>query len=74
MQKISLRQKTLQLLFVRVSSLVNYLGLPVGKTAFPADIAAKLDSMAVGQTSGVIEDKLVQHTECYPIDFKTTIT
>ena len=40
------------------SSLVNYLGLPVGKTAFPADIAAKLDSMAVGQTSGVIEDKL----------------
>ncbi|MBF1448971.1 MAG: SurA N-terminal domain-containing protein [Prevotella oris] len=40
------------------SSLVNYLGIPVGKTAFPSDIAAKLDSMAVGHTSGVIENTM----------------
>ena len=40
------------------SSLVNYLGIPVGKTAFPSDIAAKLDSMAVGHTSGIIENTI----------------
>lgn len=40
------------------SSLVNYLGIPVGKTAFPSDIAAKLDSMVVGHTSGVIENTM----------------
>ena len=40
------------------SSLVNYLGIPVGKTAFPSDIAAKFDSMAVGHTSGVIENTM----------------
>ena len=40
------------------SSLVNYLGIPVGKTAFPSDIAAKLDSMAVGQTSSVVENTM----------------
>ena len=40
------------------SSLVNYLGIPVGKTAFPSDIAAKLDSMAVGHTSGIIENTM----------------
>ena len=31
------------------SSLVTYLGLPVSDKAFPTDIAAKIDSMAVGQ-------------------------
>ena len=40
------------------SSLVNYLGIPVGKTAFPSDIAAKLDSMVVGHTSGIIENTM----------------
>ena len=40
------------------SSLVNYLGIPVGKTAFPSDIAAKLDSMAVSHTSGIIENTM----------------
>ena len=40
------------------SSLVNYLGIPVGKTAFPSDIVAKLDSMAVGHTSGIIENTM----------------
>ena len=30
---------------------VNYLGIPVAKDAFPTDIAAQLDSMAVGSTS-----------------------
>ena len=30
----------------------------VGKTAFPSDIAAKLDSMAVGHTSGIIENTM----------------
>ncbi|MFC2530179.1 peptidylprolyl isomerase [Segatella oris] len=40
------------------SSLVNYLGIPVGKTAFPSDIAAKFDSMAVGHTSGIIENTM----------------
>ncbi|WP_278983647.1 peptidylprolyl isomerase [Segatella bryantii] len=32
---------------------VNYLGIPVAKDAFPTDIAAQLDSMAVGTTSAV---------------------
>ena len=31
----------------RSTSLVNYLGLPVGKEAYPSDIAARLDSMSV---------------------------
>ena len=35
------------------SSQVSYLGIPVCKEAFPADIAANLDSMAVGTTTGV---------------------
>ncbi|MGI6222858.1 MAG: peptidylprolyl isomerase [Prevotella sp.] len=39
------------------TSLVSYLGVPVSKGAFPSDIAAKLDSMAVGQTTGVFENK-----------------
>lgn len=37
-------------------SLISYLGLPVTKDAFPSDIAAKLDSMAVGQTTSVTEN------------------
>lgn len=38
------------------TSLVQYLGLPQTKDAFPTDIAAKLDSMAVGQTTAPIEN------------------
>ena len=34
-----------------------YLGLPVTRNAFPADIAAKLDSMSVGQTTSPFETK-----------------
>lgn len=39
------------------NSLVAYLGIPQTKAAFPVDIAAKLDSMAVGSTSAVVENK-----------------
>lgn len=39
------------------ASLVNYLGVPVGKEAFPADIAQRIDSMIVGQTYGPMENK-----------------
>lgn len=39
------------------TSLVNYLGLPVAKTAYASDIADRLDSMAVGQTFGPFESK-----------------
>ena len=35
------------------SSTVSYLGIPVGKDAFPSDIASQLDSMAVGATTAV---------------------
>ena len=35
------------------ASTVAYLGIPVSKDAFPRDIAAQLDSMAVGSTSTV---------------------
>ena len=38
-------------------SSVNYLGIAQTKAAFPSDIAAKLDSMSVGQTSAVVENK-----------------
>ena len=34
-------------------STVAYLGIPIGKDAFPQDIAAELDSMAVGATTAV---------------------
>lgn len=37
-------------------SLVNYLGVPVSKDAYPYDIAQRLDSMAVGSTSKVFEN------------------
>ncbi len=39
------------------TSLVSYLGVPVKKEALPYDIAQRLDSMAVGATSSVIENK-----------------
>ncbi len=39
------------------TSLVNYLGIPVSKNAFPTDIAQHLDSMAVGSVYGPFEDK-----------------
>lgn len=39
-------------------SLVTYLGVPQTKAAFPTDIAARLDSMAVGSTSAPVENKL----------------
>ncbi len=43
---------------VRTStSLVNYLGLPVKKDAYPSDIARMIDSLSVGQTSKVFETK-----------------
>ena len=38
------------------TSLVNYLGVPVLKDAYPYDIAQRLDSMAVGSTSKVFEN------------------
>ncbi len=39
------------------TSSVTYLGLPVGREAFPSDIATRIDSMQVGQTSAVVENK-----------------
>ena len=39
------------------ASLINYLGIPVGKDAFPSDIAQRIDSMSVGQTFGPAENK-----------------
>lgn len=38
-------------------SLVAYLGIPQTKAAFPMDIAARLDSVAVGSTSLPVENK-----------------
>ena len=39
------------------NSSVNYLGLPVTKKAFTADIANRLDSMAVGSVLGPVESQ-----------------
>lgn len=39
------------------TSLFSYLGLPIAKDAFPADIAQRLDSMAVGSVYGPLESK-----------------
>ena len=39
------------------TSLISYLGVPVSKDAYPYDIAQRLDSMSVGSTSQVIENK-----------------
>ena len=41
----------------RSGSVVPYIGVPVSKNAFPSDIAKQLDSIAVGSTSKVIENK-----------------
>lgn len=38
------------------ASLVPYLGIPVSKSGLPADIAARVDSMAVGTVSSVSEN------------------
>ena len=38
------------------NSNVPYLGIPVSKTAFPSDIAAKIDSMSVGTVVGPYEN------------------
>lgn len=40
----------------RSASMVQYLGIPQTREAFPTDIAAKLDSMAVGQVSAPTEN------------------
>ena len=40
------------------ASTVAYLGIPVAKDAFPSDIAATLDSMAVGATTAVKANKV----------------
>ncbi|MGM9705580.1 MAG: peptidylprolyl isomerase [Prevotella sp.] len=40
------------------TSLISYLGVPVTKNAFPYDISSKIDSMAVGSTSQVVENKI----------------
>ena len=40
------------------SSQVPYLGVPVGKEAYPYDIAGRLDSIAVGSTSAVINSPM----------------
>lgn len=42
----------------KAASTVPCLGIPVGKEAFPMDIAARLDSMAVGETTAVRENKM----------------
>ena len=39
------------------TSLIAYNGVPVLKDAFPYDVAQRLDSMAVGSTSKVVENK-----------------
>lgn len=38
-------------------SLIAYLGIPQTKAAFPSDIAARLDSIAVGTTTTPVENK-----------------
>lgn len=39
------------------TSLVPYLGIPVSKDAMPRDIAERIDSIAVGTTTAVVENK-----------------
>ena len=39
------------------TSSVQYLGLPIGKEAYPQDLQGRLDSMTVGQTYGPVENK-----------------
>lgn len=40
----------------KTASLVNYLGIPQTKAAFPSDIAQRLDSIAVGTTTAVFQN------------------
>ena len=40
----------------KTASLVNYLGIPQTKAAFPSDIAQRLDSIAVGITTPVFQN------------------
>lgn len=42
----------------KAQSQYAYIGLPVTRKAFPTDIAAKIDSMAVGQTTAPFETKM----------------
>ena len=39
-------------------STISYLGIPQTKSAFPSDIAARLDSIAVGTTTSPVENKI----------------
>ena len=54
-------------------SLVTYLGIPQTKAAFPSDIAAKLDSMAVGTVSSPIENKQDQTINIVKLISKTEL-
>lgn len=42
----------------KAASSVPYLGIPLGKEAYPVDVASRLDSLSVGETSVVRESKL----------------
>ena len=54
-------------------SLVTYLGIPQTKAAFPSDIAAKLDSMAVGTISSPVENKQDQTINIVKLISKTEL-
>ena len=54
-------------------SLVTYLGIPQTKAAFPSDIAAKLDSMAVGTVSSPVENKQDQTINIVKLISKTEL-
>ena len=41
----------------RSTSLVPYLGVAIGKSAYPSDIASRIDSMSVGQVYGPFTNK-----------------
>ena len=54
-------------------SLVTYLGIPQTKAAFPSDIAANLDSMAVGTVSSPVENKQDQTINIVKLISKTEL-
>ena len=54
-QQLAVAENPAQIISKSTSD-VPFIGLPISKNSFPADIAAKLDSMTVG-TSNVIENK-----------------
>ena len=54
-------------------SLVTYLGIPQTKAAFPSDIAAKLDSMAVRTVSSPVENKQDQTINIVKLISKTEL-